>query len=1211
MQFNKLTRKLLNSKRTAMFIILACLLFFSSLSQLPSQVPSVSAYDEVYVHPYMCDEAMKLLADPSAIKTEISAYLPSIKYGATREDQHDYIYASLTCDLPGIRTNTHFWDADNGPDDLVKPLGIVLPPPIPPTASGPYPNAYQKSLKLFEQALVWYPIDRSFAYQMLGHVAHLLQDMSVPAHAHEDYHPGQLVPGGDDCYENWYLNSGAYLNWGTGSVVGEELITFPHDVEAEMRRGNWSAGLYYLMYTTNQRADYFASDDVPGDMDDPMGWMNYPSDWSHGPRTLQQIEDNDDELFLGVSLGDAFSNDNDNDGDLSFIASKTVPYCLRAVATLYKMFYEATHPPIATISIDYADLDDNDNADYRNVYLDLTYDVGAPDYFRDLEAWYGNSEPEPATQRWQGIGSSPGKHRKDWVLSEGDGPKKVYYQVRNLMGLRTTVSADVYLEEKGMPQQFDFTFSAEGVTDRRADVSFYLKYIQKKDTSGDGDLEFYLKWHVDDGTEPGRLIPTTVEPSEGLYYEIGPNYGEGPNVLPVSALTNDMIDDMGGYSFVGLPYEPFDNSLLGSCQVNPGGRVRLRTHGYDYDPWPNPDDDLGNVWTGTYQVPSDDGTYDLIPEGWKWFEQTSKGGINSYYRIYVRIVAKVSSTPVYGFEWDTINDEPYHGVVWYTEGTFEERKQYIRSPDDLPGPPPYGPYEKWFANILNIDPENPAIGYEMRGQELWAWIVDDHPDMVIIGFSPVYLLITDPDGQLSGTRVIQAWDEETRTLGWKLESFDQIPGVTVLEFADPNSIDVNGDGDPDSIVVFDDRKLGEYQINVTSKILGAPYSIAVSTYAIGFESQFKFLVEDETVRAINRSESYVIRSDYNGLNLPPTANAGGPYRANEGLVTFDASGSTDPDGDSLQYRWDFGCDGTWEYGWSSNPTVSHLFLDDGFYNATVQVSDGTFTDTDIAFADISNAAPTVVAVCYNPLAAPGEEVRFQMFNITDPGVLDTHTIVWHFGDGATAAGIFDPAHVYADARKYNVNVTVTDDDGAVGVAAWTVNTGVNVTVEPLVMCVPPGQRVTYSVTVRHLGTGLPRYNLELTGLDPEWYSLSATSVETGSDQPITVTLTVLPPSDTPIGAYGFTVAAKSQTNPATFDAADADVIVFVTKPLATDVNKDGKVNIIDLAIAAKGFGKRPGEPYWNEAADLDKNGVINIFDIARIAKDFGKTFGLP
>jgi hypothetical protein len=65
--------------------------------------------------------------------------------------------------------------------------------------------------------------------------------------------------------------------------------------------------------------------------------------------------------------------------------------------------------------------------------------------------------------------------------------------------------------------------------------------------------------------------------------------------------------------------------------------------------------------------------------------------------------------------------------------------------------------------------------------------------------------------------------------------------------------------------------------------------------------------------------------------------------------------------------------------------------------------------------------------------------------------------------------------------------------------------------------------------------------------------------------------------------------------------------VEVKKFLPTDLNQDGIVNIIDIAIVARAFGSRPGDPNWNATADMDKNGWINIIDVATVARDYGKT----
>jgi len=67
-------------------------------------------------------------------------------------------------------------------------------------------------------------------------------------------------------------------------------------------------------------------------------------------------------------------------------------------------------------------------------------------------------------------------------------------------------------------------------------------------------------------------------------------------------------------------------------------------------------------------------------------------------------------------------------------------------------------------------------------------------------------------------------------------------------------------------------------------------------------------------------------------------------------------------------------------------------------------------------------------------------------------------------------------------------------------------------------------------------------------------------------------------------------------------------LAFAYYQLPSDLNRDRVVNIIDIAIVARAFGARPGDPTWDPIADLDGNGVINIIDIAIVARDFGITY---
>ena len=182
-------------------------------------------------------------------------------------------------------------------------------------------------------------------------------------------------------------------------------------------------------------------------------------------------------------------------------------------------------------------------------------------------------------------------------------------------------------------------------------------------------------------------------------------------------------------------------------------------------------------------------------------------------------------------------------------------------------------------------------------------------------------------------------------------------------------------------------------------------------------------------------------------NVAPTVDAGPDQTANEGegvtltSVTFNDKGTRDTHTASINWG-----DGTVEAGTvvetpfgppgstaGMNGTVSgsHVYADNGAYTVTITVNDdegGTAADT--LLVTVSNLPPTVNAGP-DQTKDEGQTVAFDGA-FTDPGVLDTHTILWDFGDGTTVAGSLTPSHVYADNGTYTVRLTVTDNDGDSG-----------------------------------------------------------------------------------------------------------------------------------------------------------------------------------
>lgn len=97
---------------------------------------------------------------------------------------------------------------------------------------------------------------------------------------------------------------------------------------------------------------------------------------------------------------------------------------------------------------------------------------------------------------------------------------------------------------------------------------------------------------------------------------------------------------------------------------------------------------------------------------------------------------------------------------------------------------------------------------------------------------------------------------------------------------------------------------------------------------------------------------------FSGGNVPPTADANGPYTGDPGVsVSFSSAGSSDSDGSIVSYAWDFGDGGS-----SSAANPSHTYAAEGSYTVTLTVTDNEgATGTATTTATIGNPCTGVEA----------------------------------------------------------------------------------------------------------------------------------------------------------------------------------------------------------------------------------------------------------
>jgi PKD repeat protein len=190
---------------------------------------------------------------------------------------------------------------------------------------------------------------------------------------------------------------------------------------------------------------------------------------------------------------------------------------------------------------------------------------------------------------------------------------------------------------------------------------------------------------------------------------------------------------------------------------------------------------------------------------------------------------------------------------------------------------------------------------------------------------------------------------------------------------------------------------------------------------------------DNNVKTTQTAQITVTKADGNNhspiaaINVTP-GNGQSPLQ-----VQFDASGSSDPDGDALTYRWDFG-DGSQGAG----KATSHTYVTTGIMNATLTVTDihnATSTASVpimVSAPPVGQDTPTAVITMSSRRIIEGTPCRLSGAQSTPSDKDATITSYqWNFGDGSTASGK-KVTHAYSNQGKYTVTLTVQDSKSKTG-----------------------------------------------------------------------------------------------------------------------------------------------------------------------------------
>ncbi len=360
-----------------------------------------------------------------------------------------------------------------------------------------------------------------------------------------------------------------------------------------------------------------------------------------------------------------------------------------------------------------------------------------------------------------------------------------------------------------------------------------------------------------------------------------------------------------------------------------------------------------------------------------------------------------------------------------------------------------GPYSVDEGSSVTVS----ATATDTDGSPLtFGWDLDNNGTFETPGLSAAF---TAPDGPVTQTISVQVTDNSgLSTIVSTTVTVNNLPPtanlgnngpvnegspvmITFSSLADPSTVDLT-DGLRYAIACDGGSLAGTtYASSSTSPTFACTFDDGPSMHAV-------------RGRVIDKDDGFSeYTTDVAMNNVAPTATVMAPTMLNEGdPFTLALTGASDPSsvdtGAGFQYAFDCGS-GYGVFSASASSTCSAIDNPGQSVRGKVMDKDGGVSEYSASIL-VNNVAPSVGSI-----TAPAAPVLIHTAvspsaNFTDPGVQDTHTAVWDWGDKTTSAGTLSEVsgsgsatggHSYANPGLYKLTLTITDKDGASAQAFYT------------------------------------------------------------------------------------------------------------------------------------------------------------------------------